>query len=120
MPYLDKEYTKGVRQELRARYPEFKFSVRTRDHMSLSVKILSGPLDLIPNSSNGNENVNQYHVDKHYEDSPIKRDFLNEVLSIMTKEHDGCVSTDGDYGNIPNFYIDLQIGQWDKPYEVKN
>lgn len=119
MPYLDKSYTKQVRQQLRKQFPDFKFSVRTRDHMSLAVRILSGPLDLIPNSSNGNENVNQYHVDKHYEEFPEKRDFLTQVLDIMMQKHDSCVSTDGDYGNIPNFYIDLQIGKWDRPYEVK-
>lgn len=119
MPYLDKNYTKQVRQELKKRFPDFKFSVRTRDHMALDVTVLNGPLDLLEADSRGYENVNQYYVDDHYEDSPEKRDFLKEVLSIMTKEHNSCVFTDGDYGNIPNFYVDLSIGKWDRSYEVK-
>lgn len=120
MPYLDKQYTKEVRTELRNRFPEYKFSVRTRDHMSLSVKILSGPLNLVENEERGYESVNHFHADRHYEDFPEKQEFINKVLSVMTREYDSCVHTDGDYGNIPNFYIDLQIGNWDRPYEVKN
>jgi len=120
MPYLNKELTKQVRQELRSRYPEFKFSVRTRDHMEMNVTILNGPLDLLSDTDDDYESVNQYYVDEHYEEFPEKKDFLNEVLSVMTREHDSCVYNDMDYGNIPNFYISLSIGKWDKPYEVKN
>lgn len=119
MPYLNKEYTKKVRQELRSRYPEFKFSVTTRHHSTLSVKILSGPLDLGVDSD-GYDQVNHFHVEKHYEDYPEARDFLTEVLGVMSQDYDSCVHTDGDYGNIPNFYLDLQIGKWDKPYKTLN
>ena len=119
MPYLDKSYTKQVRQELKKEFPQFKFSVRTVDHHRLDVTVLSGPLDLMEDVDYHYESVNHFWVDKHYQDLPQKRDFLNGVLSIMKKEHNGRVYTDGDYGNIPNFYLDLSIGQWDRPYIQK-
>jgi hypothetical protein len=121
MPYLDKTYTKEVRQELKKQFPKFKFSVRTVDHHKLDVTILSGPMDLLDEGLQdlGYESVNQYWVDKHYQHNPQKRDFLMDVLSIMGKEYNSCEFVDGDYGDIPNFYIGLSIGSWDKPYVQK-
>ena len=119
MPYLDKSYTKQVRQELKKEFPQFKFSVRTVDHHRLDVTVLSGPLDLMAGVDYHYESVNHFWVDKHYQDLPQKRDFLMDVLSIMGKEHNSCEFVDGDYGDIPNFYIGLSIGSWDRPYVQK-
>lgn len=121
MPYLDKNYTKEVRQELKRQFPEFKFSVRTVDHHKLDVTVLSGPMDLMSDVDRvlGYEQVNHFWVDKHYQDNPQKRDFLMSVLSIMGKEHNSCEFVDGDYGDIPNFYLGLSIGRWGRPYVQK-
>jgi len=29
------------------------------------------------------------------------------------------VVEDSDYGSIPKFYINLQVGDWNRPYETK-
>ena len=26
---------------------------------------------------------------------------------------------DSDYGSVPNFYVRLSIGEWDRPYQIK-
>lgn len=121
MPYLDKTYTKEVRQELKKQFPKFKFSVRTVDHHKLDVTILSGPMDLMSDvdSEFGYERINHFWVDKHYQDIPQKRDFLMDVLSIMGREYNSCEFVDGDYGDVPSFYLSLSIGQWDRPYVQK-
>lgn len=121
MPYLDKTYTKEVRQDLKKQFPKFKFSVRTVDHHELDVTILNGPMDLMSDvdSEFGYEQVNHFWVDKHYQDVPRKRDFLMDVLSIMGREHNSCEFVDGDYGDVPSFYLSLSIGQWDRPYVQK-
>jgi len=122
MPYLDKVYTSEVRQQLKTQFPQYRFSVRTVDNHKLAVRVKSGPLDLLRDGHNGGERyevVNPYYTDKHYENFPEKRDFLNRVLSIMKRDYTDCVYTDGDYGNIPSFYLSLSIGSWDRPYIQK-
>lgn len=118
MPYLDKNLTKQVRKLLKKRYPEYKFSVRTRDHQAMDVTIYSGPMDLMKGVDREYDDVNHFWVDEHYEDFPEKRDFLNDVLSIMQVQQRE-ESYDGDYGSIPTYYINLRIGSYDRPYEVK-
>jgi hypothetical protein len=118
MPYLDKAYTSQVRQELKKTFPEFRFSVRTIDSHKLQVVVSSGPLDLL-NGIPSYESVNPYYTDRHYENQPEKRDFIDGVLSIMKRDYTDCVYTDGDYGNIPSFYLSLSIGSWEKPYIQK-
>jgi len=120
MPYLDKNYTKQVRKELKKRYPDFKFSVRTEDHMSLRVVIREAPFNLLSeDNDSGYEQINHYHIDEFYEDEPKKRKLLNEISSVMMADRH-TVSYDMDYGSIPNYYIHLQIGEWDRPFKIIN
>lgn len=115
MPYLDKRLTAKVRQELRSRFPEMKFSVRTKDAMAMNVTILEGPEWLAEDGAK--ETINTFHIDSFYEDEPKKRDFLETVASLMAQER-YIESEDGDYGSIPSYYVHLSIGKWDKPYKV--
>lgn len=121
MPYLEKDLARKIRQEIRARFSDFKISVRRVDGHALYVTIISGPLDLLKgvNSGYGYESVNHFYVKEHYEDFPKKKDFLLNVLEVMERERDRCVYVDGDYGSIPSYYINLNIGSYDKPYEFK-
>lgn len=119
MPYLDKETTKEVRKNLKKEFPEFKFSVRTKNYSTLDVSVLSGPLDLLKDSKGSHQDINHFYVDKHYEDFPEKKDFLLGVLEIMSDKHVGSQHRDVDYGSIPNFYLRLSIGRREKPYTVK-
>jgi hypothetical protein len=118
MPYLHKAYTTQVRQDLKKEFPQYKFSVRTVDNHKLQVIVVSGPVNLL-NPGDRSERINHYYVDSHCVGFPEKRDFLHRVLSIMKRNHNDCVRTDGDYGNIPSFYLSLSIGSWDRPYIQK-
>jgi len=120
MPYLNKEFTKKVRQELKKRYPDFKFSVRTVDSMSLHVVIREAPFDLLDeDNDNGYEQINHYHIDDFYEENHRKRDLLKEINELMKAEQYEEVY-DGDYGSVPSYYTTLKIGEWDRPFKVVN
>ena len=101
-----------IRKQLKAQFPDFKFSVRKRDCNSMSVYILSAPYKMI---EEGYQQVNEYYIDSHYE-GRTKEDLL-KIKDIVMK--DVTYYETGDYGTQPNFYTWISIGQWDKHFEVK-
>ena len=60
--------------------------------------------------------VNQYWIDEHY--SGAAKDFLNEVYDAIKKAGKWFDKSDAmiDYFHTA-FYIDINIGRWDKPYK---
>ena len=122
MPYLSKEETAKRRKAIRAEFPDYKISVRTMDYSSIQVNIKSGPIDLLQGAAEhdqerGYEQVNHFWYGDHYEDYPEKKEFLDKIMEIVNKGN-GTAFVDGDYGNIPEFYVRISIGDWDSPYKV--
>jgi hypothetical protein len=113
MPYISKEAVKEMRTKLRKKLPQFKLSVRNGDHTSVDVIIRSGPIDF-PSSY---DQVNQYHFESHDYSEDAKKVF-RAIMNIVTKDM-GPGYYDGDYGNIPDWYTHISVGNWDKPYEIK-
>lgn len=117
MPHMSAKRTAEIRAELKKEFPDFKFSIRTRHHSTICVSVLEAPFNMLMNTTRENESVNYFHISDHYENCPKIKEVLLKIYSIM---NDGnyTVSVDGDYGNIPSFYVDLQVGEWDKPFKI--
>ena len=116
MPYITKEAVAEKRNRIKKEFPEFKISVTNENYSTINISIMSGPIDLKP-KYNGHQ-VNPYGINDHYKEEPEIRDFLNRVYEIADKNN-GVEVEDSDYGTVPNFYVRINIGKWDKPYEVK-
>lgn len=101
MPYISKEQVSKIRKELNETFPNLKFSVIRRDHMCVDIAIMSGNVDL---------SVLQEH--------PELAEILTEIEKIANVDN-GVESEDGDYGTIPNYYVNVEIGRYDKPYFIK-
>lgn len=119
MPYLSTEHAKRIRDNVKKAFPEFKFSIRKEHHSSIVVSILSGPIELITKDiyTNRYEQVNHYYIKEHYKDFPEIKDMLLKLYKIIN-EGNYTENVDGDYGAIPSFYVNIEIGKWNKPYEV--
>jgi len=118
MPYLTAEQVKDRRNVLKKHFKDFKFSIRGRHHSTIIVDILQGPMDLVePDEQHRYESVNHYHIQEFYKHNPEKRDFLQKIYDCVNTGNYTVVE-DGDYGSIPKFYVDINIGTWDKPYKI--
>jgi hypothetical protein len=110
-----------------------KASLAVRNHSTLCLNIKSGSIDFIDNANRteqardpnshrsknphrGYMQVNCYHYRSHYTGPAL--DFLEEVINAM-KGPDYFDHSDSqtDYFHLSH-YIDVNIGQWDKPYAV--
>ena len=118
MPYISTELVKKIRGEIKKEFPGFKFSIRREHYSSLSVDLLScsDPAFLPLNGAFG-ASVNHFYIREHYEDNPGVRDVLLKINDIMNQKN-GVECLDSDYGTIPSYYININIGQWDRPFLV--
>ena len=119
MPYISTESVKRIRETIKKEFPEFKFSITKHHHSSVHVHILSGPIEMITNTDGHRyESVNQFYIAEHYKDFPEVRDILLKIYKIVNEGNYAEV-WDGDYGAVPSFYVNIRIGDYDKPYEIK-
>lgn len=113
MPHITTEKVAIVRQQLKEQFPDFKFSVRRDRDSTIDIAVLAGPIDF------GSENatVNVYWIADHWKDNVPAMEFLLKVHAIAN-DGNRIVSQDGDYGNIPKFYVDMHIGRYETKYKI--
>lgn len=117
MPYITAQQVAFRRDKLKKEFPEYTFSVVRHHHSTIRVTILSGPIDLCPNDDLKYQQVNCYFISEHYSKTPEIRDVLLKIHEIINQGQ-GDGHDDADYGHVPDFYTDLSIGRYDRPYQV--
>lgn len=111
MPYISTEEVKKIRESLKKELPEFKLSVCRENGHALCVHLMAGPVKF-PQSY---DQVNHFHYRNHYEGDALK--VLDRVMGTIDALHPRKIEhEDSDYGSIPNYYLHLQVGKWNKPY----
>ncbi len=117
MPYITKEEVKEIRNNLKKALPEFKLSVTMRHHSVVCVSLMKGPA--IEGINKEYESINQFWYEKTFKDHPKTVELFKTIMNtINDSKSQKEVTYDGDYGSVPNFYIDINVGKWDKPYQT--
>ena len=112
---LGKEKIREMRSQIRRKYPKFKFSI-TGDYNSITVAIMSGPIDFMQNSPTDRyQQLNPYLIDREYGEGSEAAIMLKEIKDIISEGVYTLVD-DGDYGKVPSHYYNIHIGKWDRPF----
>jgi len=107
--------TRQVKKILSNKHKAFKWSVSTDHHNSYSIDIMSGPLDF-----GKHEQINHYHYQEQLADlDPKCVELISDILDACQEVRPINYHETGDYGNQPNYYINIRIGKWDRPYQIK-
>jgi hypothetical protein len=119
MPYIPTETVKVKRNLLKKLLPEWKLSVTTQHHSKINVALMAGPLDIDWDNKKypGHEDVNHFYIESHYKEQPELCKVLMTIKNVVSSEQKEIVY-DGDYGSVPNYYVGIEIGKWDKDYKV--
>lgn len=143
MAWVQKETVTKVREGLKILNKEYgmKTSVSGTNSGSLKVRIMSGKIDFIQNridmlnndhryteaekanhiqyltKFNSGIQVNHYWLDTSF--SGVALEYLEKVKAIMSVDHWDKSDIQSDYFNCA-YYMNIDIGKWDKPYEVTN
>ena len=137
MAYMSQERKKEIAKNVKAVAKSYGFSGRditvgVQHHSSLVVNIFKGPLDFIGdiNAHNrnvaqqrgeqvryttGNYQVNPYWCEEHAVDPVIKRFFGDLLSAIKSTGYYNNSDAMTDYFD-HDFYIDINVGKWDRDY----
>jgi hypothetical protein len=64
--------------------------------------------------------LNEFYIEKQFANNERARQLLLKIMQIIQSSHEQKeITYDYDYGSVPNYYINLNVGKWDKPYMLK-
>ena len=139
MAYMNQERKAKIATAIKPILAKYglKGSLSVRNHSTICLTVKSGKIDFIENYINTDHNtwsgkmdqrtsdsirksqsldVNPYWFHEHF--SGVAKDFLTEAFQAL-KAADWYDESDAqtDYFNTA-YYLDLNIGKWNKPYQV--
>ena len=111
MAYMSQENKKTLAPAIKAVLKEYgmKGSIGVDNHSTLVVNLKEGHIDF----GSTNDSVNIYWIDKHY--TGIAQQFLNELKDAMMVGNYNNSDIMTDYFDV-GWYIDINIGKWNKEY----
>ena len=124
MAYIKTEEVSAIRNELKKRFGHtgLKFGVRKRHHSSVHVTIKAGPIDFSDIYRDGDQyaQVNIYHLHMYGKHQPLFEEIEKIIKTAPALAEGGREWFDKsdamtDYFHTA-FYIDLDVGSYDKPY----
>lgn len=133
MAYMNQEKKARIAAILKPILKKYgiKGSLAVRNHSTLVLNIKSGSIDFINNFNETVESrpggfrngspaekyiqVNPYWYKEHFTGKSKK--FLMEVIPTMNSGNHDNSDIQSDYFDV-GWYIDVNIGSWNKPYEV--
>lgn len=133
MAYMNQEKKARIAAVLKPILKKYgvKGSLAVRNHSTLVLNIKSGKIDFINNFNETVESrpggfrngspaekyiqVNPYWYKEHFTGESKK--FLMEVIPTMNSGNHDNSDIQSDYFDV-GWYIDVNIGNWNKPYEV--
>lgn len=132
MAYMNQEKKARLAPAIKAICKKYgvKASIAVRHHSTLVLNIKSSPIDFIGNFNARTEerwrepwsftpathsiDVNPYWYKDHFTGTAL--DFLKEVIPAMNDGNHDRSDIQSDYFDV-GWYIDVNIGHWNKPYE---
>lgn len=134
MAYMNQERKKKLAAELKKQMSGYglKYSLRVDHYSSIVMTISEGPLDFIKNAQEVRDakpcpehfryqkpsnyiHVNTYWINEHFSGAAaVILSAAKAALSIGNHDNSDAQSDYFDVG----WYVNINIGQWNKPYKV--
>ena len=113
MAYMSQEKKKTLAPAIKSVLKEYnmKGSIGVDNHSTLVVNLKEGHIDF----GSKNDSVNTYWIDSHYKG--IAQQFLNKLKDAMMDGNHNNSDIMTDYFDV-GWYIDINIGKWNKEYNL--
>jgi len=135
MAYVSQQLKKELQPAIMAICKKYgiKASLAVRNHSTLCLNIKSGPIDFITPWNKFTKDRQERNGLKFYESKSIDlpsqgiakgiftgqaAEFVDEIYPAMDKGNWDKSDIMTDYFNV-GWYVDINIGQWDKPYVLE-
>lgn len=113
MAYMSTEHVKEIRNKLKAKFPNIKFSVSNDHHLGVNVAIMASPEDF-SDILNGRDctSINHFWIVDNY---PTHAALFGDILRIVNDGNHDRSDLQSDYHDV-GWYVHFSVGKWDKPY----
>ncbi len=114
MAYMSQDKKKELTPAIKAVLKKFgmKGSLAVRHHSVLVANIKSGAIDFNLGERDYRQ-INEYHIESRYKGKALE--FLLALKATMMLGNHNNSDLTTDYFDV-GWYIEINIGQWDKPY----
>jgi len=131
--FMNQHKKKEIAEELKKFMPKtWKYSLRIRDHYTIAMTIRSAPVDLVkeheakrasklsnhPNFIPRTEryvSINPHIADESFTES---QEMINKIMAALNLNNFDHSDIQSDYFHVGH-YVAVNIGTYDKPFEVK-
>jgi hypothetical protein len=123
MAYVSQELKAKIAPKVKAILKKYKVkgSLAVRHHSTLVLNIKEGALDMYKDFAKSEDaekfgiQVNPYWYKEHF--SGKTKAFLSEVIPAMNDGNWDKSDAQTDYFNV-GWYVSVNIGKWNKPYQL--
>jgi len=126
MAYMNQEKKQKISSKLKPVLKKYglKGSLSVRNHMTLVLNVTAGSIDFVSNMNrvvgrqtfaSDSIQVNQYWYHEHFDG--VAKKALREIIDAMNTDNHDRSDIRSDYFDVGH-YIDVNIGKWNKPYQV--
>ena len=124
MAYMNQEKKAKIAPAVKAILKKYnvKASLAVRNHSTLVLNVKQGSIDFIKDYGDSEDatkfgiQVNPYHYKSHFTGKSVK--FLSEVIPAMNAGNHDNSDAMVDYFDV-GWYVDVNIGKWNKPYVLE-
>jgi hypothetical protein len=124
MAYMSQEKKATIAPAIKTILKKYnvKASLAVRNHSTLVLNVKQGPIDFVNDFGNSEDakkfgiQVNPYWYQEHFVGE--SREFLTEVITAMNDGNHDRSDIQSDYFDV-GWYVDVNIGQWNKPYALE-
>ena len=124
MAYMSQEKKAKIAPVIKAICKKYgvKASLAVNNHSTLVLNVKSGSIDFIKDYGDDESaakfgiQVNPYHFKSHFTGKSVK--FLSEVIPAMNSGNHDRSDAMIDYFDV-GWYVDVNIGKWNKPYTLE-
>lgn len=120
MAYMNQETKKIIKSELDKVVPsDMKYSLRVLNNSHIIMTVTKGSVDFYKNyngnctSVNEPLKINQYWTDKYFTGATLE--LINKIIKALNVKNWNRSDVQTDYFGV-GYYVDLQVGSYDKPY----
>jgi hypothetical protein len=120
MAWISKEKTAEIRAKLKAEFPEIKFSVRRETgslYAALRVVILKAPYELLPSDETFADMTYRHRDWQDSEQGKRGKQVLDRIRDICNEGNYNNSRPEVDYFDV-GWYCSINVGSWDKPFEL--
>lgn len=126
MAHMSQERKKEIAAELKRVIPKgWKWTLAVRHHSTIVLNIAAAPIDLIADANVKRKADNQQAVDYysvnpywyHEHFSPEVVALLKPILEALNRGNYNNSDIQSDYFDV-GWYVDVNIGRWNKPFVV--